>query len=467
MPRATKKLKYDAFDGEIAIKPRSFVVSGSDGTFVDVPLVPGNTPAPNTGVDYHTYVATSTNHPFLPPLNGKKPGVYGKAGAGNGGPDTPESPYYDGLLIDKFNSVTASPGKNAYHYRRIPFMHKIGGSNSIATVGNQILAEEIIRFHLYGKSGDLEKGPHWQSPFSGGMIQFTMFPYGRSAPASGETNSYVAADNFIHARGNLRSTRYYRQPLTFIPSKISDSYPRGYSGGKTGGIARFALFSGSGDNSSNYTKHYFNHRDSKPVFYMLHNKPEVIFDNNVGILNPLAQHGAVMYGNEAYGVTNGTNGGALSSLYNSSGFLQNWMANYIHPALTEVYPPGHEYEGRAKYYMLTDDNPFGPGSSNSGPITPAIHGNNSGYYQSNPDHGYWPVNPYVGTNTVADPNPPLANGSGLANFIESKPIFNGGHQGYDRGNLMAALSLHNQSSPGWNDIGERSGTIIKGMLELY
>lgn len=460
MPQAVKKLKYDAFDGEIAIKPNSFYVSGSDGAFVDVPLVPGATPAPNTGVDYYSYIATSSNHPFLPPVDGKKLGVQAAITS---------SEDFGGHVPFVANSVTSSPGKNAYHYRRIPFVHKIGGSNSIATIGNQILAEEIVRFQLYGKGGSMEKGVQYQSPFSAGMIQWVTFPFGRSAPASGETNSYEAADNFIHARGNLRSTRYYRQPLTFTPAKISDDFvnqqfdPLNADGLDPdsptvgfGGVRKFALYSGSGDNSSNYTQHFFDHRESRVFQYVLNNKPEVIFDNNVGILNPLGQHGAVLPNNESYGM-----GDPPAEFFNS-GFRPNYLGNYIHPALTEVYPIGHQYEGRAKYYILTQDNPFGPGTSNDGPITPAIHGNNAGYYSSNPDYGRWPYNPWVGTNTSSDPNPPIANGSGLANFISVRATYAGGHQGFNRGNLMASLSMK-----GYNDRGEKAGTIIKGLIELY
>ncbi len=402
MPIATKKIKHDIHDGEVAIRPRAFVISGS-GEFVDVPTTVEPVGFTGTQVDYYRYIATASNDPFLPPMGGRKEvnGVY---------------------IANKFNSTNASPGINPHSYRRIPFAHKIGGSNQITTVGNPQISEEILRFNLYGKSGDAQK-LMYLTPFSAATVHFTIFPFGRSAPSEGETTSFTAADNFVHARGNLSPTVYFRQRWTWLPKAPNQTQD-------------FKIWSGSGAVNGTYTEVSVNDKEFRPNGFIMPIGPDIVFNNSTAASNPLAANSNVAsagvppsddasnVGISSFGWSNGLQAGG--PIYGAFGG--------IHPLLTQTYPEGHAHAGKAKYYERSFYNPSTGVADGNGPIN----------YNSN---DWYPVNKWVGTNTSVDPNTP--NSPVIPSFIN-------GHQG-ERKNLDASLSFRNASA----------GLIVKGLIEIY
>jgi hypothetical protein len=404
MAIASKKIKHDIHDGEVAIRPRAFVISGS-GTLVDVPTTFEPAGFTGTQVDYHNYVATASNDPFLPPVGGKR-SINGQ------------------LVLNGGNSTNASPGINPYSYRRIPFVHKIGGSNQITTVGNAQISEEILRFNLYGKGGVDEK-QMWQTPFTAATVHFTVFPFGRSAPSEGETASFLAADNFVHARGNLSSTVYFRKRYTWLPTAPNQARP-------------YKIWSGSGELNGTYTEISTNdsHRATGIVLPL---GPDIIFNNSTAATNDLgtnpnvASAGLVNSDNASdvgFGWANGLHNGGPTNGFGS-----------VHPSLTQFYPEGHEHAGKAKYYELSTRNPLTGAQDNNGPI------------QSDPSPygvqitNYYPVNKWVGTNTSADPNTPNST---------TVPFFRNGHQG--------EMKVYDGSL---NFREANAGLIVKGLLEIY
>ena len=413
MAIATKKIKHDIYDGEVAIRPRAFVISGS-GNFTDVPTTFEPVGFTGTQADYFQYVATASNAPFLPAVGGRA--------------------FVDGVAtMDAGNSLTSSPGINPYSYRRIPFVHKIGGSNQISTVGNASIAEEIIRYNLYGKAGDISLGKlEWQTPFSAATIQFVVFPFGRSAPSDGETNSFQAADNFVHARGNLAATTYFRQRYTWLTVQ-----PNMSSGGVgTGpGAGVMTVYSGSGDPNGTYTEVQIDVKHLRPTGIMIPLKPDVIFNNSPAAYNDLAANSSV--GSAGIYSYNGDPSN-VQVVSDTSGLVHGGsiMNPYVtpHPKLCEIYPVGHPHAGKAKFYDRTPFNPLTGIADGNGPIT---HDGND----------FYPVNRWVGTNTTADPNTPNSNVT--AHFTH-------GHQG-DTTNGDMSLGFRAASA----------GLIVKGLLEIY
>lgn len=406
MATANKKLRHDIFDGEVALRPRAFFISGS-GKLEEVPDLPIPVDFAGTMPDYYKYVATSSNDPFLPPQGGMKEigGIY---------------------QANRANSTNATPGKNPYSYRRIPFVHKIGGSNQISTVGNPEIAEEILRFNLYGKDGSIDKYS-WLTPFSAATVHFTVFPFGRSAPLTGETESFEAADNFVHARGNLSPTVYTRQRFTWIPKAVSQN-------------ENFYIWSGSGELNGTYTALPVNDTRFRPNGIVLPLGPEIIFNNSTAATNDLATNPNVgsaytsnPWNNEnasdvSFGWAHGmTAGGPIYGAFGG-----------IHPYLTQMYPEGHPYEGKAKYYELSLYNPSTGIQDNAGPIT---------YDAGFGTYNYWPVNKWIGTNTNIDPNTPNS---------ATNPSFINGHHG-ERKNLDVSLTFRSPSA----------GLIVKGLIEIY
>jgi len=399
MPIANKKIKHDIHDGEVAIRPRAFVISGS-GEFVNVPTTFEPTGFTGTQADYYRYVATASNDPFLPPMSGKKQ-VDG------------------GYVVNKHNSTTASPGINPHSYRRIPFVHKLGGSNQISTVGNAQIAEEILRFNLYGKSGD-EAKLMYLTPFTAATVHFTVFPFGRSAPSEGETTSFTAADNFVHARGNLSPTVYFRQRFTWLPKAPNQTQS-------------FKIWSGSGDINGTYTEVTVNDKEWRPNGIVLPFGPDIILNNSTAASNPLGANSNVA----SAGLTNSNNASDVNTGWTNglfSGGPAYGAFGGIHPLLTQTYPEGHAHAGKAKYYERSTFNPSTGIADGNGPIT----------YDSN---DWYPVNKWVGTNTSVDSNTP--NSPVIPTFIN-------GHHG-ERKNLDASLTMRQASA----------GLIIKGLLEIY
>ena len=413
---ATLKYKHDVFDGEVAIRPRAFVISGS-GEYVDVPpvLPPGTEPIGWQGSqpDYYRYVATSSNDPFLPAIGGR----------------TLVNSSYEYYAGD---SRTSAPGINPHSYRRIPFVHKVGGSNMIAAPGkgsdHQII-EEIFRVNFPGKLNNGKQA--WLQPHSGITLQFVAFPFGRSAPSEGETTSFQAADNFVHALGNLSSTIYYRQHYTWHPMTPHGSF------------GTYRIWSGSGDTSATaeYTEISRNDREWRHSGIILPIGPDIIFNNSVASFNPLGANSSLPTTLSSTNDPSDTDGfsqysGFAPAVTAEGGPEDGGGFGGIDPLLSEVYPIGHPHAGKAKYYELSTVNPATGNSNGTGPIN----------YQG---ENYWPVNRWVGTNTKKDPSTPLC---------PIMPIYKHGHQG-DIKPYDSMFHLYSKT--------RARGLMVKGLIEIY
>ena len=139
-PRASKKNNSDVYNGSVQIYPRTFKIHRGSGGYAN-PISPGGNP-----LDYaDRFYVSSSNAGFIPQAGG----------------------------------VTAQYGRGTktYGYRRIPFVHKVGGPQSEATLGNPAVSCEILRLNL-----PTEEQPNILNPYNGATFTYITFPFGASHP---------------------------------------------------------------------------------------------------------------------------------------------------------------------------------------------------------------------------------------------------------------------------------------------
>ena len=114
-PKASKKNNHDVFTRGVHIVPRTFQLRSEGGPSVLL-VSPTSSPIDQT----RQHFVTQSSSPFMP-----------TAGQLTGQP-----------------IGTSHSGTNTYGYRRIPFVHKLGGAHIQASIGNTNNICESLRLNL-------------------------------------------------------------------------------------------------------------------------------------------------------------------------------------------------------------------------------------------------------------------------------------------------------------------------------
>lgn len=373
-PKASKKNNHDVFTGGVHIVPRTFQLGREGGNSV-------NLISPSDPIDYtRRHFVTQSSSPFMP-----------SAGAQNGQP------------------IGASySGTNTYGYKRIPFVHKLGGAHVQASIGNTNNICEILRLNL-GKSF-----VNTMNPYNHIELTYTTFPFGRTVPLQ-EENSQIAADNFVHALGNQKSTRLYKQSITWNPRHPADD------------LNIWTIYesdSVNGNITASYTPVEVDDSKSSWNSWMM-NTTQCVFDNNVGIFSDVANNQHFNYHSENHGPIGHT--------------------MWIHPLLFDPH-----------YYILTPYSPVTFSADNNGPIdvgSNTLLGNQFVY----------PFNPVLGINTIEYASPQWINNYPYL-YSQFRDIFPNGIQGHS-GAGGSGRPLDGDLF--FKGTKERGGIIIKGLIEIY
>ena len=374
---AIKKNDHDAFTGGVNIVPRTFRVGREGGSSVNIISA-----ASPDAIDYtKNHPVSQSSSPFMP-----------SAGSTTSAP-----------------AGSTAAGRQTYGYRRIPFVHKLGGSHIQASIGNTKTVCEILRLNL-GKVF-----PNVMNPYNHIELTYITFPFGRTVPLQ-EENTQIAADNFVHALGNQKSTRLYKQSLTWNPKHPADPDQS---------WTIYESDSTNGNITASYTPIEVDDSQSTWNSFMM-NTMQCVYDNNMGIYSGVANNQHFNYH------TNNPIGNTI----------------WIHPLLFDPH-----------YYILT---PYAPGgyADNNGPIDVGSNVLNIG---STPYQYVYPFNPVLGINTIESATPQWQNNY-PALYAQYRDLFPNGTQGH--GGSGGA------GSPNYGDLffkgnPERGGIILKGIIEIY